>query len=217
MSDIHSIIRKHFECRGIDSMLQHLEPYNKAYDEFVRNKMKKIIGMKYELDELGDYMKDIKHHEEDLKQRMKVKTAKDNNNQYAFITVNPKPEIDLKDFMKKLEVYVNRQICQKYIYVIEQRGETLEECGKGLHAHLLVERNLNYKPCKFIQNTKNTFKTLVGNDKHIHIQICGEDFKNDKIIYITGKNKDANKGVKQDHDIIYRKNNNISEFYGEIF
>lgn len=215
--DIKDIIRKHFECKGIDVMLSHLEPYTKAVELFKQQKFRQIVSMEYQLEQLGDYMKDVKLLEEDLKHKMKLKTARDNNNQYAFITVNPKPEIELETFLKKLDIYVNRQICQKFIYVVEQRGETLEECGRGLHAHILVERNLNYKPCKFIQNTKNTFKNLVGNDKHIHIQICGEDYKNDKIIYITGKNKDVTKSLKQDYDIIFRKNNNIPEYYGELF
>lgn len=214
---IRDIIRNHYKDKGFELWRSHDKLFEKALNDFESQKFKKLLAMKYELEDLGDYMKDIKNLEDDYKHQIKIKTAKANNNQYAFITINPKPDTDLAHFVKKLNDYVNRQICEKHLYVLEQRGENAEECGKGLHAHILVKRNLNYKPCKFILNTKNTFKNIVGNEKHIHIQICGEDFKNDKILYITGKNKDDSKSIKQEYDTVYRANNKLSEFYGELF
>lgn len=219
-SIVESIFKKHVnedDESTIDRFLNIRKIMNSSMDDFMKSKFRKIISMEYDLEELGDDFKELRQTELALQQRCKEKTAMDHNNAYAFITINPKPDVELGDFMKKIEGYVKRSICLKYLYVIEQRGDTEEECGKGFHCHILVKRHLSYKPCKFRENTFNTFKNLVGNKKHVDVQFVGEEFMKDKQEYILGTKTKEGKDVKQKFDKVFRSNNDIRDYYGETF
>ena len=59
---------------------------------------------------------------------------------WYFITINPKPEIKLSDFVSKIESITEWKIFKKGYYVFEQRGETEDELGKLPHCHILLEK-----------------------------------------------------------------------------
>jgi len=102
--------------------------------------------------------------------------------------------------------------------VLEQRGSTETEVGKGFHAHILAKRCLSYKPSWVEKNVKNTCKGLcdVNNAKLLNIQKIGEEFARDKKQYIMGQNKTGEgKNSKQEIDILWRKITGIPEYLGE--
>jgi hypothetical protein len=186
--------------------------------EMTKRKIRKILEQQYQLESLGDMLKELKKLEESNKVLLKEKTAEEHNNSYLWITINPKPEIKLVDFIKKIEKLVKRKIFTNYLYVYEQRGKTEEEQGKGFHAHILAKRNLNYKPFKTHECIRNTCKTLVKNHKDnstINIQNIGEEFAADKKEYILGEKTGEEKDLKQQIDIIWRKNNNLKKYYND--
>ncbi len=91
-----------------------------------------------------------------------ISTASAKNNLWAFITINPKPDIKLKHFIKQVFKYLKRNIIKNYLMVFEQRGDSLKSIGQGFHSHILVERNLRCKTRadKFFSFSSNTFKKV---------------------------------------------------------
>ncbi len=195
------------------------EIYDEALRQFTKKKIESIIKLEYDAELLGQKMIDIKEYEKEVKMTLKENIAKDHNNGYCFITINPSPEITLTQLQEKVEKFVKRNMFDKYRYVYEQRGSTEENMGHGFHAHILLKRNLNYKPSKISVNTKNTFKgiTQVDNPQILNIQHIGEDFAKDKDEYIDGVKTGDGKDQKQAIDKIFRQKNNLESIYGEKF
>ncbi len=192
---------------------------DKAYENFKKKKFESIIKMEYYAGLLGQKMIEVKEYEKELKGKLKELAAKDHNNGYCFITINPNKDVDLNTFREKIDKFVKRNMFQSYRYVLEQRGATTDEAGKGFHAHILLKRNLDYKPSKIVVNTKNSFKgiTNVDNPAILNIQTIGEDFAKDKDEYMNGVKTGEGKDEKQAIDIVWRKDNNIESVYGEEF
>lgn len=201
-----------------------LDEFNGELKEFRKRKFRKIIGIQYELEQLGDKYKNLKNIETELGAKLKEHTAKKHNNGWLFITVSPKTDIKLEGLRKKVEKLIKRTFVKGYIYVYEQRGtRENNDVGRGLHTHILVKRNLKYKPTKCREMIENTFKHLVGNVKsrhHLDIQICGDDWAVDKYEYLTGvktgTGKDGiDKSKKQEADKFYREFHKLEKFYIE--
>ncbi len=192
---------------------------NPAVEQFTKKKIESIIRMKYEAGTLGDKWVNIKKYEDQCKADCKEVIAKNHNNGYVFITINPRSDVKLETFRDKVDKFVNRNMFTEYRYVFEQRSETEDEMGKGFHAHILLKRNLDYKPSKIVVNTKNTFKgiTQVDNPQILNIQTIGADFAKDKDEYITGVKTGVGKDKKQEIDILWRKAENIESVYGKEF
>lgn len=199
-----------------------LHEFNSQLKEFRKRKFMKIIGIQYELEQLGDKYKNLKKKETELVDKYTEHIAKKHNNGWLFITVSPKTTIKLEGLRKKVEKLVKRTFVQGYIYVYEQRGtRENNDVGRGLHTHILVKRNLKYKPSKCREMIENTFKNLVGNVKsrhHLDIQICGDDYAVDKYEYLTGVKtgigKDGvDKSKKQEADKFYREFHKLEKFY----
>lgn len=194
--------------------------------QFYKNKYLKLLNMKYELKDLGKQMSKVKDREDELKYKIKEKNAREHNNSHLFITINPKPikqfgdkpadiTIHLEDFLKKVLKFVNRNFCSEAWAVIEQRGVSEEDLGKGYHAHIALKRNMNYRPSDIVKGVKNTFKHCcdVKNPACLNVKIHGEDFHKDKLEYIEGIKTGEGKDKKQEMDIIFRKKYNIEIVY----
>ncbi len=137
-----------------------------------------------------------------------------------FITVNPRPDIDLLEFMKVLRKYVIKKWIDDYIYVIEQRGITEDESGKGFHSHILIWKPDNKRSSEVIRETKNTFKKIcsVDNPSILNIQNCKEEDIEKRRNYMLGLkalNDDPSKEQKQKIDIGFRERNNIEIYYSK--
>ena len=221
---IMRFVKEEAKQKGTELSLDTFQKWNKIIleeeEHFTRLKIRKIIGQEYELEKLGPVLKQVKLYEQDNKKQLKVQLAKKNNNNYIWITINPKPEIKLKDFQKLLKKIVLKTCFTEYLSVLEQRGDTVQTLGKGFHAHILFKRNLNYKPTKCITNLKGSLKKVVGdvNNQHqFNYKIIGTEFAIDKKNYIIGQNKTGeNKDMKQNMDIIWRKKNSIDEYLGNL-
>lgn len=186
--------------------------------QFFRTQYRKILAMKYELETLGEPMKEIKDKQEELKNQLKEKLANEHNNGYLFITINPNDKTQIEYFLKKVIKFIHRNFSDEASAVIEQRGVNETELGKGFHAHIALKRNLNYRPSDIIKGAKNTFKDCCDtkNSALLNIQIIGKDFHKDKLEYINGIKTGEGKSDKQIMDRLYRKNNNIDIVYNAL-
>lgn len=188
------------------------ELINKEMKDLYKRKIRQLLEQEYNLDQLGGKLKDIRGAIVENKESRSKLNARQNNNAYLWITINPKPSIAFPDFQKKITKLVNRSMFDACEYVFEQRGTSIEEAGKGFHAHVLATRNMKYKPSKCISNVKNTCKTLVGNvnnNAQLNIQIIGEDFAADKREYMTGVKTGEGKDLKQIIDKSWREHMEI--------
>jgi len=190
--------------------------------KFFQLQYRKTLNMKFELETLGETMKKVKEVHTNLRQQLKVKLAKEHNNGYLFITVNPKwsankqPNMDeIKSFEKQLIKFINRNFIDEAWAVLEQRGETDAQAGIGCHAHIELKRNLNYRPSDIIKGVKNTFKKFcdVNNPNLLTCQTHGEDYHKDKMEYIEGVKTGEGKDIKQEVDKTFRKKYNLSTIY----
>jgi hypothetical protein len=131
-----------------------------------------------------------------------------------WITVNPKPDVDLDIILKSIQNFCHRKAVRDYQFSIEQRGETEEEIGKGIHSHILLkwERKQN----KYIkQFLIESVKRLVGNysSSIINIRRITSDIYQDKLDYLNGLKWDKEKDQKIKMDKLFREKNNILCIY----
>jgi len=138
-----------------------------------------------------------------------------------FITVNPRPDVPLADFMKAMKKYTKKIWIESYMYVIEQRGTTEEESGKGFHSHILLWKPDNKKSHEVIRETKNTFKNIcsIDNPSILNIKNCKEEDVNKRKNYMIGLKDlkyDPTKQEKQNIDIGWRIRNNIDSVYFSV-
>ena len=216
--DVNAI--QQMKGEGGKPLLQWSKLYAREYEKLMASQIQKYLRNMYESEQLGKFGLEVKK-QVDLSVVCKKKSqAVKHNNQYVFITVNPPPTVGLSQFMGTVEAYVKRNIITNYCYVFEQRSTDINEV-KGMHAHILVERNVEYKPSKFTLNTQNTFKRIIKdpkNSNHLNIQFVGVDFAKDKQSYIleekTGESDGIKKSDKQKVDIEWRKKESIETYYG---
>lgn len=133
--------------------------------------------------------------------------------EWYFLTVNPKPDIKLTDFMKTIEKALKKRWINYFIMVIEQRGECEAELGKGFHTHIIFNKGI--KHCKVVTEMSNTFKKMCDTSNYhlFNLKSIGEEEKKRKIEYITGVKADEEKHLKQQMDIIFRERNKLKSYY----
>jgi len=190
--------------------------YYDELKELKRRHFRKILEQEYYLETLGDYYKEMKQIEEKNVDLIRERVAISHNNLYVWVTINPKSDITLEVFKRKMEKLAHRKIFTEAKYVFEQRGTDEQTLGNGMHCHLLARRNLSYKPFKVKECIQNTCKGIVGNVKSsnlVNVQNIGEEFAKDKLEYILGTKTGEGKDQKQKMDPIWRKKNNIAIYY----
>ncbi len=188
---------------------------------FFQTEYRKELKMRYELEQLGEQMKKLKDRQGGLRDQLKVKLSKEHNNGYIFITINPKwkkdtpTSVEVSNFEKKIIKFINRNFCVEASAVLEQRGTTEKEAGRGTHAHIELKRNLNYRPSDIIKGVKNTFKNIcnVNKPELLTCQIHGEDYHKDKMEYIQGIKTGEGKQEKQEIDRSFREKYNLQTIY----
>jgi hypothetical protein len=120
--------------------------------------------------------------------------------------------------MKKLHKFLEKSFVKQYVYSIEQRGDTVDEMGKGLHFHILLEQTAR---------DLSTFKTGVKNSFN---KIC--DVSNREILcfkpkideqafidcyrYINGVKVDEEKQQRIEIDKQFREKNNFQKIYKSL-
>lgn len=173
-----------------------------------------LLGIKTD-----DYMRQF-YEKELLKkyERLKDKMGKipQNDKKYYFLTINPPPNIDLRVFLKAIQKALSKKWITYYEYVIEQRGETLEELGKGFHTHIIFNNGI--KHCKVVSEMTNSFKKIldfgspyIGN--WFKLKNIDEDEMKRKTSYILDRKSEPEKWLKQDMDIIFREKFGLQKSY----
>jgi len=195
----------------LDRQLEYIQMTKKCDEQILR----RIRMKEYETDSLGERWANIRKYEQELTKKKKTMIANEHNNLYLFVTINPKPEVKLEDFTKTVEKLVKRQMFSAYAYAFEQRASAPEEVGKGFHVHILMKRNINYKPCRIKKNMENTCKSICNtkDNRVFNVQFIGTEFARDKMEYISGGKTGDGKDQKMDMDIIFRENNDMLSIY----
>lgn len=189
------------------------ELYKHCVKEFKKREFLSIIKMDYEL---GRIMKPIKKIKEKTKDDLLKFRADKRLDRYIFLTINP-PENKIlpKDLVKLCIKAMSRKFIVKYHFVIEQRGITLKEMGKGLHAHLLFERDIHYKPAIIKRDLKNTFKNCFNkiSNHNFNFKKCGKEFYLKRLEYIKGNKTEDGKDIKMKVDKHFRFCKKIKKIY----
>jgi len=199
----------------LEVKLDRQQQYFKMAEKCDEQILRRIRMKEYETDSLGERWKNIRIYEQELNMKKKQMIANEHNNLFLFVTINPKPNVELEEFTKTVKKLVERQMFSAYAYAFEQRASAPEEVGKGFHVHILLRRNLNYKPCKIKKNMENTCKNVCNtkDNRVFNVQFIGTEFARDKYDYITGGKNGEGKDQKMDMDIIFRKNNDMPDTY----
>lgn len=131
---------------------------------------------------------------------------------YWFITINPRPNVDLSTLQKVISKLITKKSIQSYSYVYEIR-DFKDNKYTGLHCHILLEHN--DKPYNFKRSVKSTVKNICDfNNPHIlnFKNVPTLDSLKQKYQYILGNKKDSKKkGVA--HTITYRVKNKLDSIY----
>lgn len=133
---------------------------------------------------------------------------------YYWITINPKPEITMEKFFQIINKITNLKIFRKCIFSFEQRGETEQTIGSGLHCHILGCAGNGYSHSHFCSRIRNYFTEFVGNiSTHVWIVKIPEDWIEEKVQYIRGLKWDPEKEQKINMDRIWRMEKGIHPYY----
>lgn len=143
-------------------------------------------------------------------------------NYYVFVTFNFKEDITIQDASTFIDKIISKDWINQYAYCYEQRGELLENVGKGLHMHMLIQRD-NKKPCQVIRELYSTFKKYTGysleqfkNPKNRNVCFIPYSWGKDKIAYMSGEKDDEEKQLKIVMDKVMRERNNLERIYGTM-
>ncbi|UYD39157.1 MAG: replication associated protein [Wigfec virus K19_615] len=140
----------------------------------------------------------------------RVSTDGRRKSEYLWLTVNPRPDVDLSRFLILSHEAMKLSVFDSGQYVFEQRGVS-EGSYPGFHLHALMKRSKS--PSIVEKELKRKFDSVVGNPLHIRISWVNED-QLDKIRkYMSGDKKDKDKEPKALNDKNFRKDNNLMSLY----
>jgi len=136
---------------------------------------------------------------------------KESTSTHFMVTIN----IDDKHTWQELHLKVQKCLKKKWvtwwIYALEQRAT--EAPAKGFHAHIFMARG-EYEVARCRKEITNTFRGLVGNDKHVKFSLwtnTEQGIKNGTN-YCMGLKK-TEKMAKVAYDKVWRAENNLEDYY----
>lgn len=136
--------------------------------------------------------------------------SKPSKDKIFWITINPPSNIDVRKFINRVHSSTECPYMPNMRYTFEQRGETLDEMGKGLHVHILVDKKPKYSPKNIINNLSSFFKL----DKpSIDVRVYPAHFRQDKIEYLSGNKDDKSKNLKLEIDKKFRAHYSLNTIY----
>lgn len=213
--DIYNMLSEEERPAFVDKVKRDIdeEMQAKAFKEVLMSKYKSYYSKLLD-DEDEDILPLIKQM--NIERREKEEAAPKTD--YSFITVNPRPDVPLSEFRKIVEKSSNKSFIKQSLYVIEQRGENMDELGKGFHMHMLINKG-DYRPSHLQREFARTFKNVcdVETWQCFNIKPCKESDLRNRQRYMLGLKKDPTKHVKQKYDVIYRDKYAIKSYYGEKF
>lgn len=122
-----------------------------------------------------------------------ILSAKSVYKKIFWVTINPKPDVDLEKFLALINNYMKRPFIIKGRYVLEQTGETIETMGKHPHVHILFEKLQSLSPKQCHDRTYSTFNTICGNKKCVDIRVYDASLMEEKVQYMKGEKWDSSK------------------------
>lgn len=139
---------------------------------------------------------------------------------FFFITINPHKNIKLTNFLSKFLKYIDSKQFTGYLAVLEQRGTVRNDTiGQGFHAHILFKRktplNAGLPPSNIESKCRSSWANFVGDSKSpqlINFQTIQAHEALEKVQYMLDE-KWEDKKEKQHADKIWRKTNNLEEYY----
>lgn len=144
-----------------------------------------------------------------------------------FYTFNPRPDVSFDDFYKGILRIIKKKHITDGIWVIEQRGTSLEDIGKGFHFHMLFKRGKKglYEWKKELKSSISSLigeadETKEGYNEIIERYSClkiikDEDLEKTKNYLLGSKSvkKDKTKSAKQEWDKIFREDRDLKSYY----
>lgn len=130
-----------------------------------------------------------------------------------FVTLNWKPDVNLSDVKIRINKVLKKKWISEYYYTFEQRGESEEECGKGIHTHMLLIDTGKTIPAQVKREIYSSVKSYVGNINHVDVRKVEKDWIEDKLQYMSGEKWDEGKDLKCKIDVLFRQRNNLKEMY----
>lgn len=157
-------------------------------------------------------------NEQHRRQTYRTVPRTDPPKEYLFLTVNPEPTVPLEEFRKCLDRMVAKVWFRSYLYVLEQRGTTPEEAGKGFHAHIIVKKPEDKVPSHVIRELVTTFKNVcsVSNPHCFNTKWIDHAEYNRKLGYLLGRKEFTEydrKDIKQSMDRLWRHRASILNYY----
>lgn len=132
-----------------------------------------------------------------------------------WCTVNPKPEVDITAFVSQIHRVMNRSLVEQCVYTFEQRGENINELGKGVHMHAIIWPGKSYST-SFCKHFRDAVSNLVGcPNKHIWIVKAKGNWVNEKMNYLKGIKWDREKDKKCAFDKEWRSAIGIQPWYSK--
>ena len=143
-----------------------------------------------------------------------MKSIREQQKPFLFITINPKTDSDLNKFISKVHSVKNLSWIDKMYYVFEQRSSTKEDAGQGFHSHLLIEDYKN-ELGKIKSQFVRMFSDFCGKPymNTINVQQKKKEWLEDKLDYIKGKKLDEEKPEKVIIDNYWRQQKSIEKLY----
>lgn len=186
----------------------------KALQECILNRYRSYYNKLLDEGDADEVLPLMKEINEDKKKK-DDETAKSD---YVFITINPKPDAPLTEFRKNVEKSVSKTFIKKSLYVIEQRGESEMELGKGFHSHILLNKG-DYRISHLRREFARTFSKVcdVDNPHCFNVSICKKADLAKRQNYMLGTKADESKHKKQLMDKVFRNKFAIKDYYGEDF
>lgn len=206
-----------------------LEILSSGRKQFYKNKVMELYSLRWKhnihTDVVVDNYEDLKAQIDELKSKYGC------NKKYRnyFVTITSTKDKDKNQFILEIKKLFKIAVISEGYLVFEQRGETQEEVGKGLHAHMLLFRNEEkYNHSKFKKRFLEKLIKLKINKNYTSIKqldyyckqpqaifsfqnIKNETVKN-KLKYIKG-NKENAKLTKVCYDKIFRNKYKLDDIY----
>lgn len=225
LDNMRELLKESFDNNDIsnDSKLQQILQFDKSQMDskilqIKRQAFKDVLTDLYKSYYRDEISKGI--YDELIPDLKIIRESKDDKfkSNYLFITINPRPSVNLIEFTNLLAKSVTKSWICKYLYVIEQRSDNEDELGKGFHAHMLIDKG-DYRFSHANREFASTFKKVcdIQNFHTFNFALCKESDLSKRQNYMLGRKADIEKHKKQDMDILFRKRYNFSDYYGDKF
>jgi hypothetical protein len=192
----------------MDSQLEigELSAMKEAYEKIFRQEAEKKCRMLLRMGKCEHYsLQKLYNSNKKMKEELQ---------DFYFITINPRPNTDVEEFKSHVLGIWNWCWIQKMYVVLEQRGDTPETRGNGLHAHVLIEK-CNNEWGKINTQIRDKFKKFCDSpyENTINVKSKKREWLNDKLDYIKGLKTDHGKPDKVIQDQLWRENLQIKPIY----